>query len=184
MGHKQRICGVLLASFAALAASACSEESEPMGEGGSGQTQQSLCDKYGGADMVATVVSDYIIAEIAADCRVNTFFTSLDSDSFTHVGECLTIQVQGLFGCEGITYAGSSSSVGRECRDMKSAHTGLAISKGDFDALIEDVVAGLTKAGVASEDIEAAAPALLGMEADIVENAEGYDASQDMCTGS
>ncbi len=182
MKTNKRIWGVLLASFAALAATACGDDGgdEPMD---TGTTEQTLCEKYGGADNVASVVNTYVVPEIAADCRVNTFFTSLTPDGLAHVSECLTIQVQELFGCEGISYAGASSSGGAACRDMKAAHQGLGISKGDFDALIEDVVAALTKAGVEQADIEAAAPALLGMEADIVEDAAATAASQDMCGG-
>lgn len=140
------------------------------GNGDAGEAMQSLCDKYGGASAVAGVVSDHIIAAFAADCRISTHFTELDAQTFTHVGECLTIQVQELFGCDGIHYAGAESSVGRECRSMVEAHQGLAISKGDFDALIEDVVSGLSEAGVATEDINAAAPALLAMQGAIVED--------------
>ena len=119
---------------------------------------QTLCEKYGGAENVATVVNTNIIGTIAADCRISTHFTSLDADTFTHVGECLTIQVQELFGCAGVEYSGAMSSVDRPCRPMAEAHDGLGISKGDFDALIEDVVTGLTEAGVETEDIMAAAP--------------------------
>lgn len=182
MKTNKRIWGVLLASFAALAATACGDdgEDEPMD---TGSTTQTLCDKYGGADNVSAVVNMFVVPEIAADCRVNTFFTSLPPAGLVHVSECLTIQVQELFGCEGISYAGATDSSGAVCRDMKSSHQGLGISKGDFDALIEDVVAALTKAGVEQADIEAAAPALLGMEADIVEDASVMTASQDMCGG-
>lgn len=150
-------------------------------QGDAGTGMQSLCDKYGGADAVASVVSDYIIAAFAADCRISTHFTELDADTFTHVGECLTIQVQELFGCDGIHYAGAESSVGRECRSMIEAHQGLGISKGDFDALIEDVVTGLTEAGVETADINAAAPALLGMQGAIVED-DTTDNTKIMCT--
>ncbi len=150
------------------------------GEGGA--ATQSLCEKYGGADNVATVVRTNIIGAIAADCRISLHFTALDADTFTHVGDCLTIQVQELFGCSGVTYAGSMSSVDRACRSMTVAHDGLGISKGDFDALIEDVVAGLTEAGVEGADIMAAAPALLGMEPAIVED-EGSDPTKSQCAG-
>jgi hypothetical protein len=108
-------------------------------------------------------------------------FLALNATSFTHVQDCLTTQVQELFGCEGITYEGSMSSVGGNCRTMAMAHMDLEISKGDFDALIEDVVAGLTAAGVETADIQAAAPALLGMEDDIVED-ESTDPSRGECT--
>jgi hypothetical protein len=132
---------------------------------------------------VASVVSDHIIAAFAADCRISTHFTELDPDTFTHVGECLTIQVQELFGCDGIHYAGAESSVGRGCRSMVAAHQGLGISKGDFDALIEDVVTGLSEAGVEVDDINAAAPALLGMQGAIVEEAT-TDNTKAMCVMS
>lgn len=140
------------------------------GDRDAASSQQSLCDKYGGADAVASVVSDHILATIAADCRISSHFTELGPDLLQHVGECLTIQVQELFGCAGIHYEGAQSSLGSQCRSMQEAHQGLGISKGDFDALIEDVVTGLTEAGVSAEDIGAAAPALLGLEGDIVED--------------
>jgi hypothetical protein len=128
-----------------------------------------LCSKYGGASGVESVMKENVLGAIAADCRINTFFTTLSNEMLTHVGDCLAIMGQELFGCPGITYEGSMSSVGGECRDMKSAHMGLAISQGDFDALIEDVVAGLSEAMVDEADIMAAAPALLGLSDDIVE---------------
>lgn len=144
-------------------------------------TDSSLCAKYGGAMSVANVVQQNVIGSIAADCRVNTFFTSLPPASFTRVQECLTIQVQELFGCPGITYVGSETSNGLPCRSMAEAHMGLEISKGDFDALIEDVVAGLSEAGVVESDIALAAPALLGLEPEIVEREDVADPSQQMC---
>jgi hypothetical protein len=123
-----------------------------------------------------------VIGQIAADCRINTFFTSLSEDYFTRVNDCLTIQVHELFGCDGITYTGAKDSNGSECRSMADAHAGLGISKGDFDALIEDVVAALQAYNVEEADINAAAPALLGMESDIVEDSS-TDNTQAVCGG-
>ena len=140
------------------------------GGAGGAAAEQSLCEKYGGEDNVAMVVENNVIGAIAADCRISAHFTELDADSFTHVVDCLSIQVEELFGCEGVSYVGSESSVGRACRSMIDAHQGLGISKGDFDALIEDVVSGLTEAGVEEADINAAAPVLLGLEDAIVED--------------
>lgn len=148
---------------------------------GAGGGQQTLCEKYGGAEMVATVVSTNIVGTIAQDCRINVFFTSLSAQGLQHVSECLTIQVQELFGCAGITYAGSMDANGTACRDMVTTHAGLGISKGDFDALIEDAVAGLTDAGVDMADIQAAAPALLGMQGDIVEAPNETMPTQSSC---
>lgn len=132
-------------------------------------TPLSLCDKYGGAESVGKVVSDYVVPAIIQDCRINAYFAALSEPGVQRVGECLSIQVQELFGCTGVTYAGSRASNGLPCRSMAKAHIGLQISQGDFDALIEDVVSALSAAGVTAEDIGLAAPALLGTQEDIVE---------------
>ena len=146
------------------------------------QTQPlTLCAKYGGADNVASVVKNDVIGAIAADCRVNSFFTELGSDAFTRVEDCLTIQVQELFSCDGVTYAGAEASNGLPCRSMATAHVGLGISDADFNALIEDVVLGLGGAGVEEDDIMAAAPALLGMQDDIVEAADDDASTRGSC---
>lgn len=177
----------MLTMSVALSAAACSaDEGDDKGAahraaGGEANASDSLCSKYGGAEQVASVVQTQVLGAIAADCRINTFFTTLGDDSFTRVKDCLTIQVQELFGCEGISYAGARASTGFECRSMADSHAGLGISEGDFVALIEDVVAGLQEAGVEQADIDAAAPALLGMQEDIVERA-GDEPTRAMCT--
>jgi hemoglobin len=138
------------------------------GSGGSGSAP-TLCEKYGGTAAVASVVAEQVIPAIAGDCRISPFFTSLPAARLTHVVECLSIQTEELFGCEGVVYQGSKDKSGAACRTMAVIHEGLGISSGDFDALLEDVVAGMTKAGVESADIAMAAPALIGLKADIVE---------------
>jgi hemoglobin len=129
-----------------------------------------LCAKYGGPEAIMTVMQQNVLGEIAADCRVNAFFAPLAPDTLARIGECLGIMAQELFACPSVVYAGSTTSTGYHCHDMKTAHTGLGVSQGDFDALIEDVVAGLSAAGVEQSDIMTAAPALLGMQSDIVES--------------
>lgn len=176
---------VIFIAFSVLAG--CDGDDSSVGEnaGSGGETSESgetLCAKYGGADNVAFVVQNQVIGAIAGDCRINTFFTSLSPDGFTRVGDCLTIQVQELFGCPGIRYEGAEASNGLACRSMVQAHAGLAISSGDFDALIEDVVAGLAEAGVEEADIMAAAPALLGLKDDIVEADGDTAATRDECS--
>ncbi|HMR11749.1 MAG TPA: hypothetical protein PKA88_38470 [Polyangiaceae bacterium] len=151
------------------------------GTSGSGGGAGTLCAKYGGAANIKTVIETHVIGEIAADCRINTFFTTLPKEGLQRVSDCLSIQAQELFQCPGITYAGSKASNGIPCRDMSSAHAGLNISSGDFDALIEDVVAGLKKANVADEDIAAAAPALLGLKGDIVEKPAETNPTKGVC---
>jgi hypothetical protein len=127
--------------------------------------------------------NDTLVGRFAADCRINSFF-AVPKPALDHVGECLAIQVQELFGCAGVTYAGSTSSGGQVCRDMKTTHTGLGISQGDFDALIEDTAAfvqPLVDAGVlTSAEFAAAAGVLVGMGPDIVEDGRATP-TLDMC---
>ena|GEM_PF-952469 len=152
------------------------------------------CDRIGGNAAVSGAIYDKanavnpatLVGKFAADCKINSFFTALTAPALNHVGECLAIQVSELLGCDGVTYAGSMDSVGVPCRDMKTTHTGLAISKGDFDALIADVVAFVTPlvdAGLITQaEFGAAAGVLLGLKGDIVEQGEITDTTKDMCT--
>ncbi|MEP7122824.1 MAG: group 1 truncated hemoglobin [Byssovorax sp.] len=126
-----------------------------------------LCTKYGGYGTVEVVVG-HLVGALVADCRISPFFTSLTPARQQHLGDCLTKQVAVLMHCPGIKY--DTDSNGGECRDMKASHKGLGVRADDFDALIEDVVATLTKDGVTKEDIAAMAPALLYLKDDIVTN--------------
>lgn len=154
------------------------------GSGGkNNMPDETLCAKYGGVSVVEKVVKENVVGAIAGDCRINSFFTSLSDDSLTRLSDCLAIQVEELFGCEDVTYEGSEASNGLACRSMTKAHAGLDISQADFDALIEDVVAGLQEAGVEQKDIEAAAPALLGMSNDIVASDRSKN-TMPMCEGA
>ncbi|HEY6881376.1 MAG TPA: hypothetical protein VI299_25300 [Polyangiales bacterium] len=133
-------------------------------------SEQTLCAKYGGANGVERAIKQYVIEELATDCRIGLHFTSLPADRLARFGDCLAIQAQELFACPGVHYAGSSSPNGLRCRDMKSAHAGLGLSRGDFDALVSDLARGLAKAGIAQQDIAHVAPALLGLEDQVVES--------------
>lgn len=150
---------------------ACGDDDEgatPMPDGG----DTSLCAKYGGPSVIKGAITEHVIPTIAGDCRINGFFASLSDPQLVRLSDCLSTQAQELFGCEGITYEGSEASNGLPCRSMTAAHASLDISGGDFDALIEDVVTGLSAAGVEEDDIGAAAPALLGMKPEITANDE------------
>jgi hypothetical protein len=140
----------------------------------------SLCAKYGGPASVHAIVGEQVLGRIAADCRIQAFFAGLTPAGMIRVRDCLSIQVQELMGCNGVHYAGAFASNGLECRDMHKAHIGLGIGSADFDALLEDVVAGLEAAGMERADIEAAAPALLALKATIVET-EATSATRDSC---
>jgi hemoglobin len=139
------------------------------GGGAGGAAPQTLCAKYGGPAAIAAAINQHVVPTIADDCRIGAFFAPLTTRALVHVDECLAIQAQELFECPGVSYEGSSDSFGDECRDMATAHNGLGISDGDFDALLEDVTAGLQAAGVSDDDIAVVAPTLGGLRDPIVE---------------
>jgi hypothetical protein len=143
------------------------------GDGGA----TTLCDKYGGKAGVQSAVA-IAVDRVAGDCRINTFFTTLEPAQLTHVVQCLTIQSQELFGCADVTYLGSRDALNVPCRSMAEAHRDLNISAADFDAFIEDVVAGLTAAGVSADDINAVAPTLLDMKPTITRADAGAGLTQ------
>jgi len=156
---------------------------------------QSPCERAGGAAAVASVVYNKanaadpatLVGTFAGNCKINQHFLTLGAERLNHTGECLAIQVQELFGCAGVTYAGSMDSLGAACRDMKTTHTGLAISKGNFDALIADVVSLVSplaapEVGVLTEaELNATAAALLSLEADILEQPNEAGLTLDDC---
>jgi hypothetical protein len=141
-----------------------------------------LCDKYGGTSAVGSVITKFVLPKISGDCRINSFFADLPADHMQRLSDCLSIQAEELFGCAGVKYVGAKASNGFPCRSMKEAHKFLKIGSGDFDALIEDVAAGLAQAGVEQKDISAAAPALVGLESDIVEQPASKQPTMAMCT--
>ena len=126
-----------------------------------------LCTKYGGYGTVEVVIAD-LVSTLVADCRISRFFTTLSETAVHHLVDCLVKQVAVLMRCPGIRY--DVDNDGAECRDMTAAHKGLSIRQGDFDALVEDLVAVLRKDGVSTEDIDALAPSILALAPDIVTN--------------
>jgi hemoglobin len=138
-------------------------------ESGGGDGGETLCAKYGGQPMVAAMIPG-ILGVIAGDCRVDAYFATLGMAKINHIADCMVNQVGGLFQCPGVVYAGSVDTKGVACLDMKTAHMGMGLSVGDFNALVDDIAKGLTMGGVSAADIQSAAPALMGMEPDIVES--------------
>ena len=117
--------------------------------------QGSRYERLGGIDAITAVVEDFA-GRTAGDSRINGKFVKTDLDRLKRM---LVDQV-----CEAsggpCTYSG---------RDMKEAHRGMGVTAGEFDALVEDLVATLNQFNVpAAEQQE-----LLGMlgptEVDIVE---------------
>ena len=87
----------------------------------------SLHERLGGVEAITAVV-DSFVARCAADDRINRKFERSD---IPRLKKMLTDQV-----CEAsggpCTYTG---------RDMRQTHDGMRVTAGEFDALVEDLVA-------------------------------------------
>src|SRR5262244_1115851 len=98
--------------------------------------EKSLYDRLGGKKAIIAVVDEFV-GRVAADTRINKFFTAVASDP-KHLDAFKMKLVDQI--CE---------ASGGPCKykgmDMKSAHAGMGITASDFDALVEDLVAALDK---------------------------------------
>ncbi len=129
-----------------------------------------MCDKYGGFATIEKATEE-LVAAMAADCRIDRFFVGLSPESRAHMQECMTLQLASIMQCSRdgarVKYPALDSK-GALCRDMKTSHQGLGIHDADFDAVIDDALAVLTKASVSAEDLAAIADVLRFNRADIV----------------
>ena len=116
---------------------------------------QSLYDRLGGKDAIIAVVDDFV-ARCAADGRINGKFARTN---IPRLKSSLVDQV-----CEAsggpCTYSG---------RDMRTTHDGMAVTAGEFDALVADLVETLDKFGVGEAEKGELITVLAPMRADIVE---------------
>jgi hemoglobin len=115
----------------------------------------SLYDRLGGKDAIIAVVDDFV-GRCAGDDRINRKFARTD---IPRLKAELVDQV-----CEAsggpCTYRG---------RDMRSTHTGMKVTAGEFDALVQDLVAALVKFNVPEADRAELAGILAPLRPDIVE---------------
>src|SRR5579863_2505148 len=129
----------------------------PISPAASGDT---LYKSLGGKKAITAVVDDFV-GRVAADDRINSFFkaTAGDPARLAKFKKNLVDQI-----CE---------AAGGPCKykgkDMKTAHAGMGISGGDFDALVQDLVASLDKFMVKDGDKQALLGVLGPMKKDIVE---------------
>ena len=124
-----------------------------------------------------TTVIDMFVAKVVADARINGFFGMANAP---RLKTCLVRQVCGIDGpCKyGKEVDGEPGvAANNVCKDMKSSHMGItsprAITKADFDALVEDLVMVLDAAGVAAADKMAILSALGPTCDDIVAGGTG-----------
>ena len=115
----------------------------------------SLFERLGGKDAIVAVIDDFV-ARCAADGRINRKFARTD------IGRLKANLVDQVCAATGgpCTYAG---------RDMRTTHDGMAVTAGEFDALVEDLVATLDQFGVGEAEKSELLGALGSMRGDIVE---------------
>jgi hemoglobin len=118
-------------------------------------TPRTLYDRLGGRPAITSVV-DSFVARVAADTRINKKFARSD---IPRVKAMLVDQICGGTGGP-CTYSG---------RNMKEAHRNMAVTEGEFNALVEDLVATLNSFNVPKPEQDELLGILGSMKADIVE---------------
>jgi len=117
--------------------------------------QTSLYTRLGGHEAIKAVVEDFV-GRCAGDSRINGKFARTD---IPRLKAMLADQV-----CQGsggpCTYAG---------RDMAETHAGMGVTAGEFDALVEDLVATLDQFNVPKAEQGELLGVLGPMRPDIVE---------------
>jgi subtilisin-like proprotein convertase family protein len=146
--------------------STSSTTDEPSTGSSTGEPLLTLCDRLGGPDGVAELITG-AFGVVLVDDKVNGYFLNNDVDA-TNLGTCLIKQVGELAQCEGVVY---------DCLDMKTAHAGLGISANDFMDFAVDFSAALDAHQVnhptlMDADKTGILDALGAMAPDIVEDAD------------
>jgi hemoglobin len=115
----------------------------------------SLYERLGGLDATTAVV-DSFVARCAGDDRINSKFERTD---ISRLKKMLVDQV-----CEAT--GGPCTYMGR---DMRETHDGMGVTAGEFDALVEDLVATLDEFDVPKAEQDELLGLLAPMRDDIVE---------------
>ena len=124
-----RIKRIALAFCLLAAGSVMAAAQESMG--GGQMMQKSLYERLGGIDAIKAVVGDFA-GRVLADARVSKKFAKSNAPRLVlHLEEQICAATGGP--CQ---YTG---------RDMKSAHKNMKVTEGEFNALVEDLVATLDK---------------------------------------
>jgi hemoglobin len=114
-----------------------------------------LYDRLGKGDAITAVIDDFV-ARCAGDARINGKFARTD---VPRLKAMLVEQVSSASGGK-VTYTG---------RSMSETHRGMQVTAGEFDALVEDLIATLNKFGVKEADQTALLGILGPLRGDIVE---------------
>ena len=146
---RQGAKGIVLFAAIWLAMGCSSVDSQPRG------ATQSLYDRLGGKTAITAVI-DRFVANVAGDTRIKGRFVTTD---IARLKNNLVDQVCMATGGP-CTYTG---------RDMKATHAGMSITTGDFNALVQDLVAALDAFKVPENEKTELLGILGPMKKDIVE---------------
>ena len=114
-----------------------------------------LYERLGGDSAITAVIDDFV-ARCANDGRINQKFARTD---IARLKRMLVEQVSEATGGPA-TYTG---------RDMKETHRGMGVTAGEFDALVEDLVATLDQFDVPAAEQDELLGLLGPMRPDVVE---------------
>lgn len=117
--------------------------------------QRSLYDRLGGREAIVAVVDDFV-GRCAADSRINAKFVRTD---VPRLKAKLVEQVGEATGGP-LTYTG---------RSMQETHDGMGVTGGEFDALVDDLVATLNSFNVPAAEQQELLGILGPLRSDIVE---------------
>ena len=117
--------------------------------------EKSLFERLGGSGAITAVVKDFR-DRCGGDSRINAKFARTDMARLTTM---LIDQVSEASGGPA-TYTG---------RDMKTTHAEMGVTTGEFNALVEDLVATLNKFGVGKAEQDELLDILGPLKSDIVE---------------
>ena len=113
-----------------------------------------------GQKKAITAVVDEFVSRVAADTRINSYFAKTAADP-----KRLATFKMNLVNQICMASGGPCKYTGK---DMKTAHAGMGITSGDFDALVQDLVAALDKFKVGEKEKGDLLGALGPMKSDIV----------------
>ena len=116
---------------------------------------KSLFERLGGTDAITAVVKDFR-DRCGGDSRISAKFARTDMARLTSM---LIDQVSEATG-------GPAKYTGR---DMKAAHANMGVTAGEFNSLVEDLVATLNKFGVGKAEQDELLGILGPLKSDIVE---------------
>lgn len=119
------------------------------------EVAKSLFERLGGSAAITAVVEDFR-DRCGGDSRINAKFARTDMARLTSM---LIDQVSEATG-------GPAKYTGR---DMKTAHAEMGVTAGEFNALVEDLVATLNKFGVGKAEQDELLGILGPLKSDIVE---------------